>query len=151
MDKPLFTIRPARKGDIRAVVALEQKSFDYDCFSKRQFDYLFHKANSYFFVACINDKPVAYLILLKRKNSRRLRIYSLAVDVDSRGFSIAAELLRHANKVALESGCNLLSLEVSEGNKPAINLYLKAGFTVTGRKPGYYTDGSDALLMEKSI
>lgn len=38
-------------------------------------------------------------------------------------------------------------LEVSEENKPAIQLYLKAGFKKVGLRKQYYQDGSDAILM----
>lgn len=38
-------------------------------------------------------------------------------------------------------------LEVHEKNKRALELYLKCGFVITGRRRYYYPDGGDALLM----
>ena len=38
-------------------------------------------------------------------------------------------------------------LEVHEKNDRALQLYLKCGFVITGRRRYYYPDGGDALLM----
>ena len=42
-----------------------------------------------------------------------------------------------------------LRLEVRQGNLAAIRLYAKMGFAKTGVAEGYYTDGEDAITMEK--
>ncbi len=42
-------------------------------------------------------------------------------------------------------------LEVHEDNAPALNLYLKLGFTETGRRPKYYKDQKAAVLMTKLL
>lgn len=42
-------------------------------------------------------------------------------------------------------------LEVNENNKPAINLYIKKGFSVYNRRKKYYDLKYDALLMELKI
>jgi tRNA threonylcarbamoyl adenosine modification protein TsaD len=45
-------------------------------------------------------------------------------------------------------GISRLTLEVRPGNRGALVLYRAAGFTESGRRPGYYTDtGEDALIM----
>lgn len=41
-------------------------------------------------------------------------------------------------------------LDVHKDNHKALNLYQKLGFSITGCRPGYYQDGGDALLLEKS-
>lgn len=38
-------------------------------------------------------------------------------------------------------------LEVSDRNTPAINFYKKLGFSIQGKRPKYYPDGSSALTM----
>jgi ribosomal-protein-alanine N-acetyltransferase len=39
------------------------------------------------------------------------------------------------------------SLEVSVANSPAIALYTKLGFQIAGRRPHYYGQGEDALIL----
>ncbi|MGE4133396.1 MAG: GNAT family N-acetyltransferase [Bdellovibrionales bacterium] len=38
-------------------------------------------------------------------------------------------------------------LEVHAANQPALNLYEKLGFQAVGRRPKYYRDGGDAVLL----
>ena len=38
-------------------------------------------------------------------------------------------------------------LEVSEANAPARALYRRLGFAEVGRRPRYYDDGGDALVL----
>ena len=42
-------------------------------------------------------------------------------------------------------------LEVSTRNPAARGLYQQLGFQQVGRRKGYYADGSDALVMSKSL
>ncbi len=45
----------------------------------------------------------------------------------------------------------LVQLEVNSINKPAVCLYKKAGFAVSGLRKNYYADGQDAVLMDVNI
>lgn len=42
-------------------------------------------------------------------------------------------------------------LEVRESNTPAISLYLKHGFIKTSTRKKYYSDGENAIVMEKEL
>ena len=42
-------------------------------------------------------------------------------------------------------------LEVREGNSSAILLYRSCGFKAAGRRKNYYSNGEDALLMEREL
>lgn len=44
-------------------------------------------------------------------------------------------------------GARAITLEVRAGNLGALSLYRGAGFVVEGRRPRYYPDGEDALLL----
>ena len=44
-------------------------------------------------------------------------------------------------------GARAAFLEVSIGNKAARALYERAGFAPAGRRPRYYADGTDALVL----
>ena len=48
------------------------------------------------------------------------------------------------------STCEAITLEVADGNLGALALYEKHGFTVVGRRSGFYK-GKDAVKMEKKI
>ena len=144
-------IIPAKKSDVNEIFALEQLCFKSDTFSKSQFYYLVTKAKSEFVIIRKNKKIIAYLIALKRKNSNQLRIYSLAIAPESRGLGIAKMLLNYTDEISLKKKINKISLEVSENNYAAISLYKKHGYQIVGEKREYYSDGSNALIMIKSI
>ncbi len=94
---------------------------------------------------------MGYCVLLQRKNSKKSRIYSIAVSPLARNHGIAATLLSHAEQEAKLAGCTHLTLEVCEQNHAALTLYNKAGFTAYGKKANYYQDGCNAILFYKDI
>ena len=48
-------------------------------------------------------------------------------------------------------GVNKVFLEVALSNAAGLELYTKVGFIQVGRRPRYYPNGGDALLMAKEI
>lgn len=143
----IVNIRLAEKTDIPELHQLEQLSFDAESFSRRQINYLVTGSSAYFFVLTENEKIAGFIVLLYRKNTTGLRIYSLAVSSEYRGKNYGKQLIDKAVQLAVKSGKTFLYLEVNENNQRAIQLYQKKGFQLTGKRKKYYRDGSDALLM----
>ena len=144
-------LRNATKNDVNEIYALEQRCFEQDAFSIRQFFYLVAKANSEFVVVCQEKIIVAYLIILKRKNSKKLRIYSIAIAPEARGLGMGKMLMEYAEKISHKEGIKKISLEVNEKNNVAINLYKRQNYKLIARKENYYADGSAAFVMIKEI
>jgi len=75
-------------------------------------------------------------------------IATLATHPDFRRRGIAKELLTHALYCMAKEGAVSSFLEVREGNAAAQEMYRKFGFSVSGRRKGYYKDNrEDAILM----
>ena len=74
---------------------------------------------------------------------------NLLVDPIARGRGIGASLLQQLLEGGLSFGEEKgWTLEVRADNTPAIALYRRQGFTIAGRRAGYYADtGEDALVM----
>ncbi|KAF5827994.1 acyl-CoA N-acyltransferase [Dunaliella salina] len=64
------------------------------------------------------------------------------------GRLLLKSILQASSCYETEEGCICL-LEVQATNKAAIALYLSMGFQVDGVRPGYYENGTDALLMSR--
>lgn len=144
-----FEIRKAVLSDLKEIVELENASFEMDSFSKRQFNYLlFH---SIFYIAEKNRQILGYYILLTRKQSKKARLYSIAVHPSARGKNVGQALMHHLINVAKEMHYPYISLEVRENNVKAIQLYKKFGFLEKGIKPNYYVDGANALIMYSDL
>ncbi|MBN1289058.1 MAG: ribosomal protein S18-alanine N-acetyltransferase [Actinobacteria bacterium] len=75
-------------------------------------------------------------------------ITNLAVSRDQRRKGFGSLLLIECMESCLEKGARWMTLEVREGNKPALGFYTHFGFEVLGVKMGYYYDtGENAVLM----
>jgi len=79
-----------------------------------------------------------------------LEIQNVVTDPTLRRQGVASALLEELLEYACRKGMQRLLLEVRCGNQGAIALYRRYGFTECGVRRGYYADGEDALLMERS-
>lgn len=145
------TIRQATAGDTDRIVAIENRSFGSDRFSRRQFPHLIRRAQGVFYVAIHEDGIAGYISLLEHKKHTTLRIYAIAVHPDFRGKQVAQALMDEAARYARQQGLAALSLEVKTDNTAALGLYAKNGFSVTSLEKSYYPDGSDAYRMQKQL
>ena len=74
--------------------------------------------------------------------------FAIAAEMQGKGLGsfFLEKILKQANKI----GAQRATLEVRIGNKPAIALYEKLGFTVIAMRKNYYVDDGnkeDALIM----
>ena len=150
METELY-IRKAELKDIPAILEIEQVCFQEDSFSKQQFAYLIGRSKGAFYVVQEEGRLIAYVSLLFHEGTRYLRVYSIAVHPDFRGRSFGQRLMEQTIQSAREYKAEKVTLEVKEGNMPAIGLYMKSGFIPVGIKPHYYHDGSDAIYMQRTV
>jgi ribosomal-protein-alanine N-acetyltransferase len=90
-------------------------------------------------------------MVLARVVADEAEILALAVASPARRAGRGAALLAAAEARAQEAGAARMFLEVAVGNTPARTLYGRAGYREVGRRPRYYPDGGDALLMVKLL
>lgn len=93
--------------------------------------------------------PVGLAII--RTVADESELLTIAVPEERRGEGLGRRLLDAALSRARGAGAERMFLEVSERNAPAERLYRAAGFEPSGRRRGYYRDGSDALVMARSL
>ena len=90
-------------------------------------------------------------MILARVAADEMEVLTLAVAPTARRLGLGTKLLDAAMTVATSSGARTAFLEVSINNVAARTLYARAGFTPTGRRPRYYADGSDALVLRRTL
>lgn len=78
-------------------------------------------------------------------------ILNLLVHPDHRRQGLASHLLSAGLTRAGERGIDRLCLDVNVNNTAARALYAGFGFSEDGRRPRYYSDGSDAMLMSRKV
>jgi ribosomal-protein-alanine N-acetyltransferase len=86
-------------------------------------------------------------MILMRVASDQAEILTIAVTPEARRAGIATSLLSEATARAAAMGATAIFLEVSVVNIAALALYSRAGFIQVGRRPHYYSDNTDALVM----
>lgn len=109
------------------------------------------------------DSPIARNLVLEKENKvigyimlysveDEAHIMNIAVHPVHRRKGFGAYLVNHVIKDCSEDGIIDFFLEVREGNKSAQGLYRALGFSVVGRRKGYYREtGEDAYVMHMSL
>ena len=76
-------------------------------------------------------------------------VHLLAVERSLRRRGAGTALLAAAFDDARAAGARRVLLEVRASQAPALALYARQGFEIVRRRPRYYADGEDALLLER--
>ena len=120
----------------------------FDEWSKEFFASFFSRENVFFFSSKIPSE--GYLIA--RKISDEYEVLSLATNKKKRRNGIASELLSNLLIKAKKNKIKKIFLEVSKKNFPAIKMYKKFGFFMSGDRKNYYKTSNgftDAYIMTK--
>ncbi|MDY6775555.1 MAG: ribosomal protein S18-alanine N-acetyltransferase [Halobacteria archaeon] len=142
-------VRTARPHDIDDLIRLE-----HDCFESpnpRLLIRLCGSSDGLLVYETDGDDDVVGYILAVPVGRRDARVLSFCVDESNRREGYGRTLMLEAVRRLRDKGFERLSLEVRVSNSPAIELYESFGFVRTGRQDGYYEDGEDAYVMEKSL
>jgi [ribosomal protein S18]-alanine N-acetyltransferase len=137
-------IRPVRQNDIAEISLLEEASFN-DPYPSYFLSELARDNPDTFLVLTLNNEIVAYAVVAHWEDHDHL--ISIAVRPVSRRKGLGEALLVELEKRLSKE--RRLKLEVRQSNLAAIQLYSKRGFTKTGVAEGYYSDGEDAIIMER--
>lgn len=142
-------IRLATLDDLDALVDLENRCFDLDRLSRRNFRYMLTKARASTLVEDREGVLCGYVLVLFNAGTSLARMYSIAVDSAHRGEGVASALIEGAESAALARGCVYMRLEVRPDNVGAMALYRKHGYRQFGIVDDYYEDHTDAYRFEK--
>jgi ribosomal-protein-alanine N-acetyltransferase len=146
-------VRRARAADLPALRALEALSFQpWRRASPRSLRRSLESPRQSVWVIDHPDgsgQLAALLIIWHHKT--RLRVYDIATHPDVRGQGFARALMRHAERLARESGCLDVSLEADAKDAALVAWYGRQGYSVAERLPGFYAGGRPAVRMRKGM
>jgi ribosomal protein S18 acetylase RimI-like enzyme len=144
-------IRTATLDDLDALAGLEQRNFETDRLSRRNFRYLLTKANAVTLIAGESGATQGYAMVLFNTGTSLARLYTYAVDRPFRGRGIGLALVRACEALALERDCVSMRLEVRKDNAASRGLFEKHGYRYLEIVPDYYEDHEDAWRYEKIL
>ena len=138
------------KDDLLTIVSLEEKCFQ-DAWSLADFTYeLSQNPYSKMWVLAENDTIIGYYGIWVIFD--RAELTTIAVIDERRHQGYGRLMLEHALNVAVNEGCEYMTLEVRVSNESAQKLYLDYGFEIITTKKDYYkTNHEDAYMMMKGL
>lgn len=78
-------------------------------------------------------------------------IITLDVVAPARRFGAGSLLLSSAEERLRTAGCRSVELETAVDNISALSFYKRHGYAVIGTFPRYYSNGVDALVLQKDL
>ena len=145
----MIAVRPAASRDLDAIAALEAASPGAAGWTRAQFAEELDRPGCLLLAADLDGRLAGYAAARLMLGEAQLLTIAVRPEAARRGVgsSLVADLAQRAKN----EGCAKLTLEVSERNAPARRLYERAGARVVGRRPKFYNDGADALLMDITL
>ncbi len=144
-------IRLATLDDVDRLLELEQRCFDSDRISRRQFRYMITKANATLLIDEAGGALLGYVLVLFSRGTSMARLYSIAVDPDTRGQGIGGALAQAAESSAWEHHRAYMRLEIRKDNTASLTLFERQGYRRFGELHDYYEDHMDAWRLEKTL
>jgi len=162
-----FAIRAYRPEDFRSLWEIDQSCFP-PGISYTQFElktYIRH-STSFTLVAeqagsaeravqgkeeTLQTSEVLGFLVANRAASGRGHIITIDVRESGRRFGIGSALLNSAEEQFRAAQCAVVRLETAVDNVAALSFYKRHGYTVIKSIPRYYSNGVDALLLEKDL
>ncbi len=134
-------IRAGTEADLEGVLEVEQAAQP-PGWSRPQYREELQRPGGHFLVAevegCVWGFAIGWSV------AEQTHILNVAVHADRRRQGIGRMLVE---AVVARGGGKETLLEARASNTAACALYEALGFQVVGRRPGYYRDGEDAILM----
>jgi ribosomal-protein-alanine N-acetyltransferase len=98
-----------------------------------------------------DDTTVAGFIVAEAGSRARGHIITIDVVAAFRRFGVGSLLLRAAEDRLIVAGCRTIELETAVDNLSALMFYKRHGYSVSRTFPRYYSNGVDALVLEKIL
>ena len=141
-------IRPAARGDLDAIHAIESASFPAP-WRREFFESELSAPGRFTLVAIRDNRLVGYVFAMWIFDE--MHVNKIAVIRDERRKGIAQQLMDRCLDFAREHGVETLSLEVRESNLGAQQFYRRLEFESVYVRPRYYPDNEAAVVMTRRI
>ena len=152
-----FTVRDYRSDDFDALWAIDQSCFGPDiAYSKDELRFYLRRPGAFTLVAGSTDEvstgPAILAFVVAESNRRGMgHIITIDVRAQVRRHHIGSALLDAAEERLRASKCHAVRLETAVDNSSALSFYKRHGYDVIKIIPRYYSNGLDALLLEKNL
>lgn len=145
-----ITIEPMRHAHIPAIMEIEREAFTTPWTAEMFRQEVEDNRLSRSYVAMAGDRLVGYLVAWFLNNEVHLLNVAVAASDQRRG--TGRRMLQFLLDTAASEKKEIITLEVRESNRVAIELYRSFGFSRIGVRSQYYQDDKeDAVLMARYL
>lgn len=143
---------PMTLRDLDDCWKLDQICFaDGETYDRSTFRDLLTHRNAVCYKTVVEESSMVGFIVGVVEQDRTGHVVVLGVSPEWRRHGIGRSLMRQLEQSFVKRGVALIHLEVRTTNDAARKLYEALGFTIAGRRLGYYTNGDDGYLMVKAL
>jgi ribosomal-protein-alanine acetyltransferase len=142
-------IRSAGAADVQAIADLEQDTFGAGAWNASQIAADVEAPLRSVMVAEVDGRVVGYAVVAMADDVADLM--RIAVAEPNRRSGIASDVLAALHDMARQAGAERILLEVAESNVDARAFYAAHGYTEISRRPAYYADRGDALVLMRAL
>jgi ribosomal protein S18 acetylase RimI-like enzyme len=161
-----FTVRDYRPEDFNTLWEIDQSCFGPEiAYSRYELQLYLRRPGAFALVAESNEQktdlsrkdhsaqPDSILAFVVAESSRRGMGHIITIDVrsEARRHRLGSALLDAAESRLRNAKCNAVRLETAVDNSSALSFYKRHGYDVIKVIPHYYSNGVDALLLEKNL
>jgi ribosomal-protein-alanine N-acetyltransferase len=154
-----FTVRDYRREDFNTIWTIDQTCFAPGiAYSQYELRAYIRRSGGFTLVAEADELPGddperAVLGFIVAESSRRGAGHVITIDVrsEARRHRVGSTLLGAAEDRLRSAQCHSVRLETAVDNVSALAFYKRHGYDVVQTIPHYYSNGVDALLLEKDL
>jgi [ribosomal protein S18]-alanine N-acetyltransferase len=138
-----------RLGELNDFYSLDKSEFNFP-WSSEEWENVGLSDDQHYLAGIYMDKILIGFILFRLILPNELsHLLKILISVKFRGRGLGDELLRYASDELSEKGFMKMYLEVEKDNLSAQRFYLKHGFEIIHCKKKFYSNGQDALMLQR--
>lgn len=141
-------LRRYNENDIESIIDLENKTINTSLGYEMLKNNLENEMNHYY-VYELDDNIVGYISIVF--DGYIAEILNFCVEPAYQNNKIGTKILEEIFVIYENKKCESLILEVRQSNERAIHLYTKLGFKKISVRKNYYTNGENALVLQKML
>ena len=147
-----ITLRDADSRDFETLWSIDQQCFPPGlAYSKRELATYMAIRDSFTIVAFDPEaKVLGFLVATTRRNGAG-HIITIDVLKEARRLGIGSKLLSEAESRLRKLQCHAVSLETAVDNRSALIFYKRHEYSLVKTIPHYYSNGVDALVLQKNL
>lgn len=154
LDLSQIRLRAFETADLPELVRLDARCFPPQIsYSRAELQYFVRHPRSTTTVAESAGEIAGFCVVDWKLESGRRLGHFITIDVapEFRRNGLGRLLMQTGEAHLSGMGCFAITLEVAANNHAAQAFYEQLGYQRAGRIPGYYADGTNALVMRKAL